>query len=311
VVLGNEQILSMLTFLGVFLGICGLMVAVSFWLNADHRQAVARLRGLSARAEEPAHAKSGLAQTALPKVGALLSRGSSEQQARLRKRLAQAGFYGAQAAPMFLGTTLVLAVVLPILGAGCPYLAGLLPAKYVLAAAAAAGCLGVILPGLFVDFLRRRRLSQLRQGVPDAVDMLVLCVEGGIGLTSGLQRVTGELRVAHPLLGAEMEITQREIQLGLSAGEAVQKLGDRCEVDELRQLGSLLMQSERFGTSVVKSLRIHAETCRQERQQRAEEVAQKAAVKILFPTLLCIFPAIFVVILGPAAYQIAEMFKTK
>jgi tight adherence protein C len=106
-----------------------------------------------------------------------------------------------------------------------------------------------------------------------------------------------------------MNIVQREIQLGLSAGEAFKKLGDRCDLDEMRNLASVLLQSERFGASVVKALRIHADSCRLERQQRAEEMAQKAAVKILFPTLLCIFPAIFIVVLGPAAYQIANMFS--
>jgi tight adherence protein C len=206
---------------------------------------------------------------------------------------------------------LVLAVLMPILAAGIPCVLGVLPTKYAALAAVAAVCVGVLVPGFWVDALRRQRLSQMRLGLPDAVDMLVLCVEGGVGITGALQRVTGELRLAHPLLGAEMEIAQREIQLGLTVGAAIQKLADRCDMDELRQLASLLLQSERFGTSVVKSLRIYSDTCRQDRQQRAEEIAQKAAVKILFPTLLCIFPAIFVVILGPAAFQIANLFSGK
>src|SRR5439155_20687801 len=107
--------------------------------------------------------------------------------------------------------------------------------------------------------------------------------------------------------GGELDIIQREMQMGLSCGEAMKKFAGRCDLEEVRNLASVLLQSERFGAGVVKALRIHADTARQERQQRAEEVAQKAAVKILFPTLLCIFPAIFIVILGPAAYQIAGM----
>src|SRR5262249_660115 len=106
-----------------------------------------------------------------------------------------------------------------------------------------------------------------------------------------------------------MNIVQREMQLGLTAGEALKKFGERCNLEEVRSLSSVLLQSERFGASVVKALRVHADSFRLERQQRAEEMAQKAAVKILFPTLVCIFPAIFIVILGPAARQIAGIFS--
>ena len=105
-----------------------------------------------------------------------------------------------------------------------------------------------------------------------------------------------------------MDLVQREMMLGVSVGEGLEKLGIRSDLEEMRNLASVIVQSERFGTSVVKALRIHADTLRQQRQQRAEEMAQKAAVKILFPTLLCIFPAIFIVILGPAAFQIVADF---
>jgi tight adherence protein C len=137
--------------------------------------------------------------------------------------------------------------------------------------------------------------------------MLVLCVEGGVSMTSAMQRVASELQTAHPVLGAELNILLREMQMGLSAGAAMKKLAERCDLEEVHNLASVLLQSERFGAGVVKALRLHADMARQERQQKAEEMAQKAAVKIIFPTLLCIFPAIFIVILGPAAYQIAGM----
>jgi tight adherence protein C len=149
----------------------------------------------------------------------------------------------------------------------------------------------------------------LRRGVADMLDMLVLCLEGGVSMTAAMQRVTGELHWAHPLLAGEMNIVQRKIALGMSPGEALKQFGDRCALEEVRDLAAVLLQSERFGASVVKALRIHADTSRQERQQRAEEKAQKASVKILFPTLLCIFPAIFIVLLGPAAFQIVAMFS--
>ena len=172
-----------------------------------------------------------------------------------------------------------------------------------------AGGLGVIAPGMWLDARKKNRQAALRRGLPDALDMLVLCLEGGISLTAALQRVTAELEGVHPLLGAEMNIVQREMLLGLSAGAALQKLGQRADLEDVRNLASVLVQNERFGASVTKALRTHADVMRQQRQLRAEELAQKAAVKILFPTLLCIFPAIFLVILGPAAFQLVEIFS--
>jgi tight adherence protein C len=173
-----------------------------------------------------------------------------------------------------------------------------------------AGC-GLILPGLCLDARVRGRQVTLKRGLPDALDMIVLCVEGGISIMGALERVTAELQAAHPLLGAELTIVHREVQLGQSVGEAVRHFGERCGLEDIRSLASVFLQTERYGASVAKALRIHADTCRQERQQQAEERAQKAAVQILMPTLLFIFPAIFIVILGPAAFQIASLFAKK
>jgi tight adherence protein C len=133
-------------------------------------------------------------------------------------------------------------------------------------------------------------------------------LEGGISLVAAIQRVAEELQSVHPELGAEINLLQREIQLGLSPGEALKKLAQRCGLEEVRDLASTILQSEQYGASVAKMFRTYADSYRIERQQRAEEMAQKAAVKILFPTLLFIFPAIFIVLLGPAAFQMAKIF---
>jgi tight adherence protein C len=169
------------------------------------------------------------------------------------------------------------------------------------------GLLGVLVPSFWLDYYKKQRQATLRRALPDALDMIVLCLEGGISLTAAIQRVTDELQAAHPALAIEMGIVQREMQLGLSAGDALRKFADRYQLTDVQNLASVILQSEQFGASVVKALRVHADTSRQERQQYAEEMAQKATVKILFPTLLCIFPAIFIVILGPAAFQVAAM----
>jgi tight adherence protein C len=153
-----------------------------------------------------------------------------------------------------------------------------------------------------------KRQRTLRAALPDALDVMVLSVEGGASLSAALDWVSEEIPPVHPELGAEMLIIQREIQLGLGAGEAFRNFADRCGLTEARDLAGALLQSERFGASIAKTLRNYSDTARIERALWAEEAAQKAAVKIIFPMLLCIFPAIFIVLLGPAAIQMNQMF---
>src|SRR5205085_7860778 len=192
----------------------------------------------------------------------------------------------------------------PIVCGLTPYLSGLMSLRIAALTAVAASGVGLLLPTYWLAARTKQRQTSLRLGLPDLLDMMVLCLESGISLTAAIQRVTSELWTVHPLLAAEMAIAQREMQMGLSAGEALQKLAVRCDLEELRDLANVLLQTERFGGGAAKSLRTFAETWRQQRQQQLEERAQKAAVKILFPTLLCIFPAVFIVTLGPAAHQI-------
>ena len=141
--------------------------------------------------------------------------------------------------------------------------------------------------------------------------MLIICQEGGLSLQAGLKRVADELRSAHPVLGSELKIVDREIQLGKSPGEALQHFAQRTDLEEALSLASVVGQSERFGASLVKSLRTHSETLRIKRKQKAEEKAQKAATKILIPTLLFIFPAVFVVLLAPAVFQVMAIFERR
>ncbi len=278
--------------------------------HRDDRQAQARVRELAAPGNKPpSRLRLGdLARTKLPAVGAALVPADEGQRTRLQERLFQAGFYGRHSLAVFLGAKLLLIAVGIGLGMAVT-VAKLLPASQALLLTAGAGGLALVAPGLWLDSQRKKRQAVLRRGLPDALDMLVLCLEGGVSLTAAVQRVTAELQTAHPLLGAELNIVQREMLLGLSAGAALQKFGQRADLEDVRNLASVLLQNERFGASVTKALRTHADILRQQRQQRAEELAQKAAVKILFPTLLCIFPAIFIVILGPAAFQLIAIFS--
>jgi tight adherence protein C len=129
-------------------------------------------------------------------------------------------------------------------------------------------------------------------------------------LQAGLKRVSSELRSAHPVLATELGIVQREIQLGRTSGEAIRKMGQRSDLEEVRTLASVILQSEKLGASLMKSLKVHAETLRLKRMQRAEELAQTAGTKILFPTVLFILPAMFAVILGPAVIHIIRVFSS-
>ena len=306
-----NSVLSMIVFLAVFgvITVGGLIVYVR--VNRDRRQAISRLRAL-ADAKPQAEEEPGLTdtlQTFLPKFGAYLFPAKESHIAPLKRKLLCAGYYRPNTAGVYLGVKLALMMTLPLIGAAIPYALGSLTIFKALLASLAGATLGMVIPGLWLDMQVRKRQQMLRQSLPDALDMLVLCLEGGVSMPSAFQRVAAEILIVHPLLGFEMSIMQREVQLGLSIGESLKKLAERCGLDDVRDLASVLLQSERFGASVVKALRSYAETWRQERQQRAEESAQKAGVKILFPTLLCIFPAIFIVLLGPAALQMAALFS--
>jgi tight adherence protein C len=168
----------------------------------------------------------------------------------------------------------------------------------------AAGLAGTLAPSFWLDHMKRVRQHRIRRALPDALDVMVVCLEGGLSLPASFSRVARELATAHPMLALEFRIVDRHTQMGRSTGEAVRDFAVRFDLEELRSMAAVILQAERIGSSVVNAMRVFADTLRVKRQQRAEELAHKATVKILFPTLLCIFPAIFIVILGPAAIQI-------
>ncbi len=253
-------------------------------------------------------AASQFAQATLPRLGTALMPGDEEERTFLRTRLIHAGFYGRQALAVFLGAKMVLIVAPALIGMVLGVI-GIFPKQEAVLAGACLGIVGMIAPGFWIDSRKSNRQSMLRRALPDALDLLVVCLEGGLSLPGSLKRVGAELKTAHPQLAAELNIVQREIQLGRSPGESLKQLGYRTDLEEIRSLASVITQAERFGASLVKSLRVHADTLRLRRQQHAEELAQKATVKVLFPTLLFIFPAVFVVILGPAVFQVLRLFR--
>lgn len=300
-----EITLSVITFLGVTsLGLLLLMLIGSRRSRLD-----VRLAELSGKAEEPMEQDpfAQFTRQTLPKMGVPLIPKDEDERTKLQTRLIHAGYYSRQALYVFFGIKMILILGPMFLGLLIG-VAGIAPLAQSMIGGAIVGVFGMIGPSFFLDRQKSKRQTNLRRALPDAMDILVICLEGGLSFAAAMRRVGTELQAAHPLLSKELNICQREIQLGWSSGEALRRLANRCDLEEIRSLASVVTQSERYGASLVKALRVHAETLRTTRMQRAEEMAQKAAIKILFPTLLFIFPGIFIVILGPAAIQIYETF---
>ena len=164
--------------------------------------------------------------------------------------------------------------------------------------------LGFYLPTLFIGMRQSRRHDAVLGALPDALDLMVICVEAGLGVAAALQRVAVEMRLASPELAAELALVNQEMQTGMSRTDALRNLAERTGVDEIYSLVAMLIQTDRLGTSVAQALRSHADSMRVRRRQRAEQLARKASVKLAFPLVLLIFPALMLVLLGPAVVQL-------
>jgi tight adherence protein C len=294
-----------------FLGISSLVLLLFLLLSGSKTRVDARLEELADRGPgaPDLDRMAQVAQLTLPRLGKVLIPKSEAERTRLQTRLIHAGFYSRQALAVFLGVKFLLIVGPVILGLVAGSL-GLVTIQMGLILGAFAGIVGMIGPSFWLDWMKGRRQTSFRRAIPDALDVLVICLEGGLSLAAALNRVAQELKSAHPVLAMELNIVQREVQLGRSEGEAMRQFADRSDLEEMRGLAAVIVQSERYGAGLVRALRTHAEVLRTRRMQHAEEMAQKAATKMLFPTVLFILPGIFIVVLGPAVIQILDVFQT-
>ncbi|HEY1067794.1 MAG TPA: type II secretion system F family protein [Pirellulales bacterium] len=231
---------------------------------------------------------------------------NKEERTQLQQRLREAGFYDPTSLSVYLAVRMIITIAPPVLGVLVSMMGY---GMYPLLGGIAGGMVGMIGPSMWLDRRKKERQMALRRGLPDAMDVLVICMEGGLSLPASLARVATELKVAHLALASELGITQKEIQLGKTTGEALKSFSERTDMEEVRSLAGVIQQAEKYGSSLAGALRIHAETLRLKRAQKAEEMAHQAATKMLFPTLLFIFPSIFLVILGPAVIKILATFK--
>jgi len=294
--------------IAAFVMVSSLVLLVSLLVGGRQTRLSSRLRDLSEQGGPATDTITlgKIASTTLPRMGTPFIPSDEEERTKLQTRLIHAGLYRRQAMVVFLGVKALLMIAPTFLGVAASLMGVVTLGQGLIIG----GCLvivGLIGPSFWLDHMKRNRQSNFRRALPDALDVLVICLEGGLSLSAGLKRVSTELRTAHPALAAELAIVQREVQLGLTSGEALRKMGERSDLEEVRSLASVILQSERLGASLVKSLRVHSEALRLKRYQRAEEKAAVAATKVLFPTLLFILPAVFVVILGPAAFRLIEM----
>jgi tight adherence protein C len=222
---------------------------------------------------------------------------STKELGSLRLRLVQAGFRRDEAMTMFFGIRVAFALALFSVFATSIF------ARPNLTLALGGLGLGYILPGMVLARLAKRRSHRIRLSLADMLDLLVVSVEAGLGLDQALQRVGQELAFAYPELSDELRLINLELRAGKPRSEALRNLADRTGVDDLSSLVTMLIQTDKFGTSVAQSLRVYSETLRTKRRQRAEEAAAKTGVKMVFPLVTCIFPAIWVITIGPAAIK--------
>ncbi len=257
--------------------------------------------------------KASAAKNLLARAAPALSRPSmpqsEEARSNLRLKLANAGFRGQQTPAIFLASKTAIGIALALAGLGGAF-ALRLSGRNVLGLTVFAGAVGLMLPNLWLALTIKSRKEKINHGMPDSLDLMVVTIEAGLGLDAALQRVSDEMKSVHPELAEELILTTLETQMGLSRSESLHNLALRTDVPEMKSLTAILIQAERFGTSIAQAVRTHADSMRVKRSQQADERAAKTAVKLILPLILFIFPALFVVLAGPAMMRLFETLTT-
>ena len=247
------------------------------------------------------------------RLGEKISDKDEKRQSYERLRFLQAGYRSSNIKNIFWGVKLLLMVGLVLLGillvSSNLLTTQTLPVKLVVVLVLA--FIGFYLPDAVLKLKISSRKSQIVEGFPDALDLLVVCVEAGLGLESAIHRVAGEMKYKNKPLSDEFELFNLEISAGKFRRDALRDMGERINAEDVNSLVTLLIQTDQLGTSVAKAMRVYSDTFRTKRYMRAEEKAAKLTVKLVIPLILFIFPSIFVVLMGPAAIRIFEIFANK
>jgi len=242
-------------------------------------------------------------------VGHFLSPRKEGNISEMRRLFIRAGYRSPQALPLFFGLKILLSLFIFVacMASRLFFMQKVSPAGF-LAIAIILAVIGFYIPNLLITLIISKRKEKIRCGLPDALDLMVVCVEAGQGLDAALNRTSEEMKKTNIPLAEELGLVILEIRAGKPRSEALKNLAWRTDLEDLSNLTTLLIQTERFGTSIAKTLRIHSEFMRTKRFQRAEELAQKMPIKLIFPIGLFIFPVFFLVTLGPAVATIVKSF---
>lgn len=243
-------------------------------------------------------------ERASPALAKPLRPKTEKEAGRLKQKLSHAGFRHEASASMFLGMKFVGLIVGLMMGGGMLLLAGMNMTILFRAVMFAGGMF--YLPDGVLWFLGRRRKQAIFLGLPDALDLMVVCVEAGLGLDQALRKVADEMKKSYRIVADEFGLCNMQMQMGRSRSEVLHELGQRSGVDDLKSLASIIIQADKFGSSIAQALRVQSDSMRTRRRQIAEEKAAKTAVKLIFPLVIFIFPGIFVVLVGPAAITVVN-----
>lgn len=301
--------------------IFGMIAALAWWvleaLANNKSRTVERLDELKnprlRRGNEPIAAKKAdpvtkMLEKATPALAKPLEPKSDLEKSKLKSKLSYAGFRNEAAASIFLSLKFALLLIGLTCGSGSVLAVYGMTRKSLLTAVGIAGLL-FYLPDILVWFAGKRRKEAVFLGLPDALDLLVVCVEAGLGLDQAMRKVADEMKKTYRVIAQEFSLANFQLQMGRPRVEVLHELGARTGVAELRNLASVLIQADKFGSSIAHALRVQSDGMRTRRRQMAEEKAAKTAVKLIFPLVLFIFPGIFVVLVGPAAItMVREMF---
>jgi tight adherence protein C len=279
------------------------LIGMKFYIRP--KEAIDRVAGTGVEPREHMPAQSSLAfRQVLQRLGDVLP-ASPKDVTIMQRRLIRAGFRGPHALKILYGSKLVLTAILPVLMTMLITNSEIGTDRKIMAVlvAAAAGFFG---PNEYVKLAAQKRQKEVRRGMPNALDLMVVCVESGLGLDQAIMQVSKELDKAHPEISEEFALVNLELKAGKRRTEALRNLAERTNVDELKKLVAVLIQADRFGTGIAQSLRGHADFMRVQARQVAEEKAAKLGVKLIFPIFFCILPSLFVVTVGPVAVKITR-----
>jgi len=279
------------------------LVGLRLWVQPQQAlERVARATAPPKLVEKPERHPLVAFQEFVKKLGNLLP-ASPRDVGLVRRRLIRAGFRGPNALAVFYGSKVLLGLLLPALVGLWLATVEVSPEQRFLLVALAAGA-GFLGPTEYVRWRARRRQERIRKGLPNALDLMVVCVEAGLGLDQAILQVARELQHAHPEIAEEFALVNLEMKAGKRRVEALRNLADRTAVEDLKKLVAVLIQADRFGTSIAQTLRAHSDFMRTQARQAAEEKAAKLGVKLVFPIFFCILPSLFVVTVGPVLVRI-------